>query len=129
MLTLLLDVTNSIESDHYRTEVLKSLLKRQDITDAQFEKLLDAVGNMDSDHYKMTVLSECLVSKAITDAKIVSIINITQDMDSDHYISEVLLDAAPKVKDGNSIMKEAYRAAAKRIDSEHYYGRALRAID
>lgn len=129
MLTLLLDITNSIESDHYRTEVLKSLLRRQDLTDAQFGKLVDAVANMDSDHYKMTVLNDALLSKTITDTKVVAIINITKDMDSDHYITEVLMDAAPKVKQGNSVMKDAYRAAAKRISSETYYGRALRAIE
>jgi hypothetical protein len=128
MLTLLLDITNSIESDHYRTEVLKSLLKRQELTDAQFGKLIDAVGQMDSDHYVMTVLNEAL-SKSITDAKVIAIINITKNMESDHYITEVLVDAAPKVRDGNSVMRDAYRAAAKRISSETYYGRAIRAID
>jgi len=41
----------------------------------------------------------------------------------------VLTDAAPKVKAGDAALKEAYRAAAKKIDSETYYGRAMKAIE
>jgi hypothetical protein len=104
-------------------------MMKQELTDAQFGKLIEAVGNMDSDHYKMTVLSDALMSKTITDSKVVTIMNITKDMDSDHYITEVLVDAAPRVKEGNTVLKDAYRAAAKRISSETYYGRALRAIE
>ncbi len=129
MLTLLLDITNSIESSHYRSEVLKTLLKRQEITDEQFNKLVYAVGQMDSDHYKMTVLTEAMMSKNITEAKVINIINSTKDIDSDHYITEVLVAAAPKVKNGSQALKDAYRAAAKRISSETYYGRALRAME
>jgi hypothetical protein len=130
LLTLLLSITSSIESDHYRTEVLVSLLNRQDLTDTQFSKLIEFCGLMDSDHYKTVVLQEALSTKnKINDSKLASIINATNQIGSDHYITEVLTDAAPAVKAGSSQLKDLYRTAAKRINSETYYGRALRAIE
>lgn len=129
LLTLLLNMVTSIESDHYRTEVLQSLLKRQNLADAQFNKLVEACKLMDSDHYKTTVLQQALSSGNLSDNKVISIINATNQIDSDHYITEVLTEAAPKVKSGSAQLKDAYRMAAKRIDSETYYGRALRAIE
>lgn len=129
LLSLLLSITNSIESDHYRTEVLRSLLKRQDLTDVQFTRLIESCNTMDSDHYKTVVLQEALSKVAMNESKLISVINATNQISSDHYITEVLTDAAPGVKGGSSQVKEAYRAAAKRIDSETYYGRALRAIE
>lgn len=128
LLTLLLNIVSSIESDHYRTDVLKSLLDRQDLTELQFNKLVEACGNMDSDHYKTVILQEAL-SNTLTDSKVLTVLNATKSIDSDHYITEVLLDAAPKVKTGNGALRDAYRAAARGINSETYYGRAIRAIE
>ncbi len=128
-LTLMLSITNSIESDHYRTEVIRLLLNKQNLTETQFTKLLESCNLMDSDHYKTVVLQEALASNSITNTKLASIINATNHIGSDHYITEVLTDAAPKVKAGGSELKELYRTAAKRIQSETYYGRAIRAIE
>lgn len=129
LLTLLLNITSSIESDHYRTEVLRALLGRQDLANVQFNKLIESCSLMESDHYKTVVLQEAASSNSVTDANVIAIINATNHIESDHYVTEVLTDVAPKVKSGSSQVKDAYRAAAKRIDSETYYGRALRAIE
>jgi hypothetical protein len=40
-----------------------------------------------------------------------------------------LIAASQQVKSGDPMLKDAYRAAAKKLDSETYYGRAMRAID
>lgn len=129
LLTLLLNMTSSIESDHYRTEVLRALLGRQDLADAQFNKLIESCSMMESDHYKTVVLQEAASLNSVTDVKVIAIINATSKIESDHYITEVLTDVAPKVKSGSSQVRDAYRIAAKRIDSETYYGRALRAVE
>ena len=129
VLALVLELTASVESDHYRTQILNALINRQDIKEAQFNTLVEACGRMDSDHYKMTVLKEALKSTQLTDNKLLAIINGTKAIVSDHYITEVLVSAAPKVKAGSQSLKDAYRQAAKSIDSETYYGKALRAID
>jgi hypothetical protein len=65
----------------------------------------------------------------LTTSQLATIIASAGNIDSDHYITEVLTKAAPKVKVGDNSLKEAYRAAARKIESETYYGRALRAIE
>jgi hypothetical protein len=52
-----------------------------------------------------------------------------ESIGSDHYKTTVLTRIAPIVKQSDTEAKDAYRQAAKRISSETYYGRALRAID
>lgn len=124
----LLDMLSSIESDHYRTDILRRILSQQNLTEEQFAKIITATSAMDSDHYKTEVLKDAM-NRASSNKKMVGILNAAKEMDSDHYISEVLISAAPKVKTGSAEMKDAYRASAKSISSETYYGRALRAIE
>ena len=129
VLNTLLTILPSIESDHYKTEVFTSLLKRQDLKEEQFDKLMLSFDRMDSDHYKTVVLQQAMASGNVTDAKLVKVLQMTANMDSDHYITEVLTRAAPRVKSGSAAVQSAYRAAAKNISSETYYGRAIRAVE
>jgi hypothetical protein len=124
----LLDILSSLESDHYRTEILKRIIDRQEMNEEQFAKILDACGEMESDHYKTMVLQETLSSSHLKNS-IIQVLNATSHMNSDHYITEVLLSAAPKVRNGGEELKKVYRASAKNISSETYYGRALKAIE
>lgn len=125
----LINAASSMDSDHYKTVVLQgTLAKRSSLTDPQFNKIIEACGQMESDHYKTTVLEDVTMGN-LSDARLMAVINATNHIDSDHYITEVLSSIGPKVKAGSAQLKEAYRVAAKRIDSETYYGRALRAIE
>ena len=124
----LIEVSGSINSDHYFTQVMNQALK-QDMNDEAFKKLIDRVSHMGSDYYAATVLQEALNIPNLTNAKIQSIIAAAGNIDSDHYITEVLVDAAPKVRSGDASLMEAYRATARKIDSETYYGRAMKALE
>lgn len=129
VLTNLLSITSSIESDHYRTEVLTTLLRKQDLKEEQYKKLVEYVNTMGSDHYRSQTLQTALAAPNMTDGKLIAVINSAAQIDSDHYLTEVLTEAAPEVKTAGQPVKDAYRAAAKKISSETYYGRALRAIE
>jgi hypothetical protein len=128
-LTLLLNISGSIDSDHYHAETIRTLIKRQTITDEQMGRLLDACNHIGSDHYKTEVMKEALKVSSITDGKVIAILNAVSQIDSDHYATDVLLTVAPRVKIGGSPLKDAYRSAARGIGSETYYGRALKAIE
>jgi len=129
VLNNLLSITSSIESDHYRTEVLTTLLKKQDLKEDHYKKLVEYCSNMESDHYQSVTLQTALTAPNLTDGKVIAVINAAGKMNSDHYTTEVLMDAAPFAKTGSVAVKEAYRTAARSINSETYYGRALRALD
>jgi L-fucose mutarotase/ribose pyranase (RbsD/FucU family) len=127
--TAIVLVSENIESDHYKTIVLTSLVKRQNLDEASFKKLIEVGSHSDNDHYASQFLRTTLQAPNVSTANLITIISAAANIDSDHYITEVLTAAAPKVKTGDNSLKEAYRAAAKKIESETYYGRALRAIE
>lgn len=123
-------ISENIESDHYKTIVMTSLVKQQTLDDASFRKLIDAASRGDSDHYASQFLQTALNLPTISNAQVAAVITAAGNLDSDHYLTEVLVKASAKVRasnDGN--LREAYRAAARKIESETYYGRALRAIE
>lgn len=125
----LVDLTESFDSDHYITVVFQSVLKNQELNDESFKALVNRAGSLDSDHYASVILNDALEMPNLSEAQLISVISAAGNMDSDHYITTVLVDAAPRVKGSSNTVKDAYRSTAKRIGSETYYGRALKAID
>ncbi|HZY80712.1 MAG TPA: hypothetical protein VFE50_14415, partial [Cyclobacteriaceae bacterium] len=107
----------------------QKILKNQELSDEAFKSLMQRISNLDSDHYATQIMKSALDMPGLNDAKLIAILNAASNMDSDHYITEVLTEAAEHVKQGSSNVKDAYRTAARRISSETYYGRALKAID
>ncbi|KXK25919.1 MAG: hypothetical protein UZ12_BCD005001478 [Bacteroidetes bacterium OLB12] len=129
VLAELLPVTSTIGSDHYRSEVLTMLLDRQDFSDATFEQLVEYSAEIESDHYKSEILRNALDRSDLNDTKIIALLTAAKTINSDHYLTEVLVSATSRVRTGNEALKNAYRDAARKIDSETYYGRAMRALD
>ena len=62
-------------------------------------------------------------------AQLLNILQASSNINSDFYLSEVLLSVSDHVRDADSSVKDAYRQAAKKINSEFYYGKAVKAID
>lgn len=125
----LVTLSNSIDSDHYLTIVFQQVMKNQDLSDEAFKSLMDRASHVDSDHYASTILRSALDLPGLNDSKLISIIGAAGNLESDHYITEVLVDAAPHVKNAGGSVKDAYRSACRRIESDTYYGRAMKALD
>ncbi len=128
--TILIAATASIESDHYITVVGKKILEKQTLSDDAFQKLLEAMVSHDSDYYIAEFLKTAAERLNLTKQNMFAILTSAGAIESDHYITEVLVDMAPRIKAANDpALKDAYRTTAKKIGSETYYGRAIRAID
>jgi hypothetical protein len=125
----LIGISSSIESDHYATQVLNNVLDKQDLSDDAFKSLMDRVAHVSSDYYASTLLRDALKSDNLDNAKVICVLKAASGIGSDYYITEVLMEAATRVKAGDAAIKEAYHAAAKKINSESYYGRAMKAIE
>jgi hypothetical protein len=126
----LIAATSSIESDHYVTVVGKQILRKVPLTDEAFKNLLDEMATHQSDYYRAEFLKSASERPNISKNNLLNILNAAGSIDSDHYITDVLVTLAPTLKSMNDqSLKDAYRSAAKKIESETYYGRALRAID
>lgn len=128
--TLLVAATSSIESDHYITVVGKQILRKVPLSDEAFTALLTEMSRHQSDYYQAEFLKTAAERPGVTRANLLAILNAAGSIESDHYITEVLTTLAPTLRSMNDAsLKDAYRATAKKIESETYYGRALRAID
>lgn len=121
-------INESVESDYYASATLSKMLKHQQLSDAAFEKLVLTAGNLSSSNYACEVLKSA-GEQDLSKKQILMILKASTSIDSDHYLSTVLQAVAPKVKSGDSELKDAYRQAAKEIGSETYYARAVRMID
>ncbi len=128
--TILVAATSSIESDHYITVVGKQILKKVSLNDEAFKSLLDVLAQHQSDYYMSEFLKTAADRPNVSKANLLAIIQAAGSIDSDHYITEVLTTLAPTLRAMNDTsLKDAYRTAARKISSETYYGRALRALD
>lgn len=126
----LIEMLSSIESDHYLNVVGTQIMKSQNMNDETFQKLMELVANRESDYYASSFLQSALQRTSLSKSNMQSILQATGNIESDHYVTEVLVNAAPRIKSMNDAgLKDAYRVAARKIESETYYGRALRAID
>jgi hypothetical protein len=104
------------------------LLKHQKLSDESFKALTEAAGNLNSDNYAADVLMNA-AEKDLSAARLIDVIKAAGNINSDHYLASVLQGLGPKVKASDSSVKDVYRQVAKNIESETYYGRALRAIE
>lgn len=121
-------IRNTVNSDYYASITLTKILKHQKLSNESIQQLLETTSHLNSATYAANVFEE-FSKKDLNNAQLIQILKATEKIDSDHYLTTVLQRLAPKVKTADASVKEAYRAAAKAIDSETYYGRALKAIE
>jgi hypothetical protein len=121
-------IEGSVSSAYYASGALVNIVKHQKLSSESFKALVAAGGNLNSANYAATVLQEA-GNKPLSKDELISILNASTAIDSEYYLTTVLQSLAPQVKSAESAVKDAYRLAAKSIDSETYYGRALRAIE
>lgn len=125
-----LETLDDINSDHYTAEVVMTLLDSDLKADSNsLTELLDIVKrNVNSDHYAANIFKS-LANRNLTEDQMITALNATSNINSDHYMSEVLLAFASKVNRSSARVKEAYRTAAKSINSDSYYGKVAKAVD
>lgn len=124
----LINITSSMDSDHYCTLVLEDILGKQKMNEQVFDELISRASSIESDHYASQVMKDAL-GRNLSDTNMITLLNAASRIGSDHYLSEILIEAAPKVRSAGIAVKEAYRNAARQIDSETYYGRVMRELD
>jgi hypothetical protein len=128
-LEVIRSIGNSMNSDYYASVSLNEFLKNQQLSDKAFAEVLTAACKLNSANYAADVLKNAS-GHSLTKSQLIEVCKASQNVSSDYYLTTILTSIAPQVKAGNdSEVKDAYRQAAKRINSETYYGRAARAIE
>lgn len=128
ILIQIIEQVGNVNSDYYGSVSLKNLVENQKLSESAFNKLVVTASRIRSAHYASDVLKEA-ADRSLSKNELITLLNASSNIDSDSYLTNVLLEVADQVRSSDESVKSAYRQAAKRIDSEHYYGRALKAIE
>ncbi|UII24712.1 hypothetical protein LVD15_15475 [Fulvivirga maritima] len=122
-------IDNKMSSSYYASNVLSKMLKSQDLSTKTMEAIAKATSDLGSSNYASSVIKTAS-KQNLNKKSLLLLIKTAGDINSSYYSSEALSSLAPAVKKLNDNEAfDAYRAAAKSIDSDTYYGKAMRAID
>lgn len=122
-------VDSKLSSDHYASVVLSKLMQNQELSSKSVEKIANAITGLGSSHYASSAIKSISKNDNLSKESLISIIKAIGNISSDYYTASALESIAPLVKRSDESVKDAYRTAAKSINSDTYYGRAMRAID
>lgn len=115
---------NTIDSDHYRTEIITAVAGNYEFTNGVRDAYIGAISGMDSDHYRHEALSRLLQKGRLTAPQISAVLRETQRIDSDHYRAQLLEELADSY-DSNPDIRTAYLEAAGGMESDHYKANVL----
>ncbi|HNP20388.1 MAG TPA: hypothetical protein PKL31_18270 [Fulvivirga sp.] len=119
----------NMNSDYYLSTVLSKMASEQRMGDKSMEQFAKAIGNMSSANYATSVIKSAAKADKIDKRSLIALINACSEISSDYYLSSALESLSWHVNRSDEEVKSAYRAAAKHISSDTYYGRAVKAID
>lgn len=118
---------DDVDSDYYASNVINSLLNK-DLDNTSLNKLLELINkNVGSDYYASGIYKR-LSKKQLTDNQLIKVIEAMDHINSSNYLSQTLSAFAPQVKRSSQRVKDAYLKMAKSINSDLYFGRAMKAI-
>ncbi|MEM1217039.1 MAG: hypothetical protein AAGJ82_15195, partial [Bacteroidota bacterium] len=121
-------VDEHVSSGHYRAEILSDFMDEQPLHQESFAALQRAISNINSDNYKTNVLTELANLSALTDEQVIGLLATAKSINSDHYLSEAVVAFSGHANSRGEKVKTAYRDTCQAINSETYYGRAMKAL-
>lgn len=118
---------DDVGSDYYSSSIIEDLLKK-DLDNSSLNQLLDLINkNVGSDYYASSLYKK-LAKKKLSEDQLIKVLNSLGNINSSNYLSSSLVAFAPSVKNSSQRVKDAYMKRAKSINSDTYFGRAMKAI-
>lgn len=116
---------NSIKSDHYVSQILKSNQKAFLATDGTRTAYIKAASSINSDHYRSQILKTVINDSSINDKQMASLLDITKSIKSGHYLSQILTSVMDK-RQLNKQNMNTIMLLSRQIKSDHYKAQVLR---
>lgn len=123
-----LNAIKTVESDHYKTGLVKLALER-DLPQAYNQQALQLISSIGSDHYKSEVLRRMVKTNTLSDEQLEFVLaRLLGEVNSDHYRSEII----------STVLKEQPKLSSTGIDhvissiaqtgSDHYATESLKRL-
>ena len=110
---------NTIESDHYRTQIITAAAGRYQFTDGIRSAYIDAASAMESDHYRHAAFSALLNKGQLSAPQVSAVLRESRRIGSDHYRATLLSEMQATYR-SNPDVRPAFLDAAAAMDSDHY---------
>jgi hypothetical protein len=127
-LDMFLRSANRLGSDFEKANVLKEVVDQKLLEGDNFKNLLHAVSQLGSDFEKANVLRQLTNKKISTEEQWINLIEATALVSSEFEKCNILVLIAGNMPKSDPV-KASYMKAVKTIQSDHEYGRAVRAMD
>ena len=121
-------VEDEMSSDYYASVVLGKVLEAQKLSSEVTKDLAGAITEINSSSYSSSIIKKA-AEQSLDKATLLVLLDAIEEIDSDFYRAEALIALASQIREGDNELKNAYRQTAKSIDSDTYYGKAIRALD
>lgn len=109
------------------SQVLKKALKKKNLSNQNYNQFISSIDDVGSDYYASSLYKK-LAKKKLSEDQLIKVLNSLGNINSSNYLSSSLVAFAPSVKNSSQRVKDAYMKRAKSINSDTYFGRAMKAI-
>ncbi len=124
------EIEDDVSSDHYSNVLLTKIISEQKLGKESTESFKRAVQNISSDHYASQIIIRAADDAELDDDLVTSLLESANEINSDHYLSQALISLSDYINDsGSDELRRLYRSIAREINSDTYYGRAMKALD
>ena len=122
-----IDLSRDVSSDHYKTQVLKKVIRVRDIPKEAYTSLMATLDDVSSDHYTTEIIKDLLDKTLDENAPLQDILNLVQsNVGSDHY-SAVIFKQLAKQNLSDEQLIIALNATSN-VGSDHYMSVVLLAF-
>jgi hypothetical protein len=121
-------IAGGLSGDHEKSELLKKMLDRNGDENQQVSRVLTVVHDMNGEFEKVNLMKRIAEKNSIAEDDWVALISEAGRVSNDFEKSNLLTHIAGRMPRTESI-QSAYTKAAKTINSEMEYGRALKASE
>ena len=124
----IISLSRDINSDHYKTQVLKKVIRENDMPKDAFDAFIATLGDVNSDHYVTEVIKD-LIDRSVDSntSGLSNLLNLVKDnVASDHYSAVIFKRLAKKNLSDDQLITALN--ATSNINSDHYMSEVLLAF-
>lgn len=124
----LLAAIGRIGDDNAKKDLLSTLIDRDTLSSTHFDETLQLIGRFNADYEKEALYKKMIEKRSLTEEEWISLIRATGEIRQDMEKADLLVKIARKMPAGEAL-NLAYRDAARTINTDQEYGKAIRAVE
>ncbi|MEJ8801621.1 hypothetical protein [Pontibacter sp. H249] len=118
----------SVASDYEKSKVIQQLAGQKNFFTDNYKATFEAIRSISSDYEKSKSISSIVSKQQLSQAQYQALFPVVTTISSDYEKSKVLRNIAPKIPDNATALREDYKKAAKTINSDYEYRKAIDAL-